>query len=160
MSTIWTPGGEHEVPREGERAAPERPGGTAAEPARPADQGFDPGGEADFDPTDPEVVAQLQAMQEELLRTPAAVVIANHAFGLFELAALHLGARPPQLGEAQLAIDGLGALVEGLAGRLEDHESQLVDGLTQLRLAYVQIRAAATATPPEERPVDDVTGEG
>lgn len=89
-------------------------------------------------------------MQEELLSTPAEVVVANHAFGLFELAALHLGALPPKLGEAQLAIDALGALVEGLRGRLGQFEAQLAEGLSQLRLAFVQIRAAAAQDQPGE----------
>jgi len=89
-----------------------------------------------------ELQAQVAELRDQLARTPAAVVIANHAFGLFELAALHLSLQPPQLGEAQLAIDALGALVEGLAGRLAEHEVQLQEGLAQLRMAYVQIRAA------------------
>jgi len=73
------------------------------------------------------------------------VVIANHAFGLFELAALHLSLQPPQLEQAQLAIDALGTLVEGLVGRLGAAEPTLKDGLAQLRVAFVQIKNAATA---------------
>ena len=88
-------------------------------------------------------------LQEQLARTPVELVIANHAFGLFELAALHLSLQPPQLPQARLAIDALGALVEGLAGRLGEYERQLVEGLANLRLAYVQIRSAAQGeTPP------------
>jgi hypothetical protein len=79
-------------------------------------------------------------MQEQLANTPVEVVIANHAFGLFELAALHLSLQPPQLDQARLAIDALAALVEGLAGRLGEPEQQLKDGLAQLRMAYVQIK--------------------
>ena len=54
--------------------------------------------------------------------------IANHAIGLFQLAALHLSQRPPNLEEAPLAIDAMGALVEGLAGRLGEDEAPLKDG--------------------------------
>jgi hypothetical protein len=90
--------------------------------------------------------AQMAALQDELARTPASTVIANHAYGLFELAALHLSLQPPQLGEAQLAIDALAALVDTLAGRLEEHEANLKEGLSQLRLAFVQIRAANLGT--------------
>jgi hypothetical protein len=84
-------------------------------------------------------MAQLQA---ELANTPVEVVVANHAFGLFQLAALHLSQRPPHLEEARLAIDALTALVEGLAGRLGDAEPQLKDGIAQLRMAFVQIRGS------------------
>jgi hypothetical protein len=85
----------------------------------------------------------MARMQEELAKTPVEVVVANHAFGLFELAALHLSLQPPQLDQARLAIDALAALVEGLAGRLGEHEGQLRDGLAQLRMAYVQIKNSA-----------------
>jgi Domain of unknown function (DUF1844) len=88
--------------------------------------------------------AQLDELRDQLARTPAARVVANHAFGLFELAALHLSLEHPQLGEAQLAIDALAALVEGMAGRLGEFEAQLRDGLAQLRIAYVQIKSAAS----------------
>jgi Domain of unknown function (DUF1844) len=92
-------------------------------------------------------------LQEQLARTPVELVIANHAFGLFELAALHLSLQPPQLPQARLAIDALGALVEGLAGRLGEYERQLIEGLANLRLAYVQIRGAAQGeTPPAGGP--------
>lgn len=123
MSTLWTPGGERPIAREEGVAA----GGAVAE-------------EAPL--TEDEMHEQLAAMRDELAQTPAAAVVANHAYGLFELAALHLSLQPPQLGEAQLAIDALAAVVEGLVGRLGDHESNLKEGLAQLRLAFVQIRAA------------------
>lgn len=80
-------------------------------------------------------------LRRQLSETPAELVVANHAYGLFELAALHLSLTPPQLPQAQLAIDALGAIVEGLAGRLGDEEEQLKEGLTQLRLAFVQMKA-------------------
>jgi len=80
-------------------------------------------------------------MTERLARTPAEIVVANHAFGLFELAALHLSQQPPQLDQARTAIDALNALVEGMAGRLGEPENQLHEGLAQLRLAFVQISA-------------------
>jgi hypothetical protein len=88
------------------------------------------------------MAAQLAQLREQLAHTPATLVVANHAFGLFELAALHLSLQPPQLDEARVAIDALAALVEGMAGRLGDNEAQLRDGLAQLRLAFVQIRSA------------------
>ncbi len=83
----------------------------------------------------------MAELRQRLAGTPAEVVVANHGFGLFELAALHLSLQPPQLDQARLAIDSLAALVEGMAGRLGEPEAQLVDGLSQLRMAFVQIRA-------------------
>jgi hypothetical protein len=75
----------------------------------------------------------------QLAAAPAEDVIANHCYGLFELAALHLSQQPPSLGKAQLAIDALGLLVDGLGDRLGQHAEALVDGLAQLRLAFVRI---------------------
>ncbi len=89
----------------------------------------------------------MALLQKQLSETPAAEVIANHCFGMFELAALHLSLQPPQLGEAAIAIDALSALVEGLTGRLGEHEAQLKEGLASLRLAFVQIRAANPGQP-------------
>jgi hypothetical protein len=84
----------------------------------------------------------MDKLREQLAQTPAEVVVANHAFGLFELAALHLSLSPPQLDQARLAIDALAALVDGLGSRLGEASPQLSDGLSQLRMAYVQIHAA------------------
>jgi hypothetical protein len=61
--------------------------------------------------------------------------------GLFELAAIHLSAEPTHLSEAALAIDALGTLVEGLEGRLGEAEPTLRDALSQIRLAFVQVKA-------------------
>ncbi|HET7524103.1 MAG TPA: DUF1844 domain-containing protein, partial [Acidimicrobiales bacterium] len=95
------------------------------------------------EPTPEEMQARLAELQEQLARTPAEVVVANHAFGLFELAALHLSLQPPQLDQARLAIDALASLVEGLGERLGDHARELEEGLANLRMAYVQIHAAS-----------------
>jgi hypothetical protein len=81
----------------------------------------------------------MEAVRQELLAAPAELVIANTAMSLWELAALHLSERPPHLQEAQLAIDALSALVEGLAGRLGESERTLRDGLAQIRMGFVQV---------------------
>jgi hypothetical protein len=128
MSSLWTPGGERPIRREPSGDEP------ATEPAEPS------GGRAE--PTPEEQTAAMRELQEQLARTPAEIVIANHGFGLFELAALHLSQQPARLDQAQLAIDALAALVEGLPGRLGEYETQLRDGLAQLRMAFVQIRGA------------------
>ena len=101
------------------------------------------------------MAAQVQSMREELANAPVEVVVANHCYGLFELAAVYLSQVPPLLPQAQLAIDALGALVGGLEGRLGDSEDQLKDGLSQLRLAYVQIDGARRAG---EQAIADANG--
>ena len=142
MSTLWTPGGERPVGRSGESKPPPPP--TEPPPSAPQMEG---------EPSEAELRAHMEELRAQLLHTPAAVVIANHAFGLFELAALHLSNQPPNLEQARLSIDAFGALVEGLQGRLGDQEGQLVEGLAQLRLAFVQINAAAQAgQPPQDAP--------
>ena len=87
----------------------------------------------------------MDELRRQLAEAPVEVVIANHAFGLFELAALHLSLQPPQLTEASTAIDALAALVEGMHGRLGEPEAQLVDGLAQLRMAFVQLHRMSSA---------------
>lgn len=135
MSSLWTPDGERPVNRQeqGQRT----PSGFGGETPQPPPQ----------QAPSPDEAAQRQQMEElqrQLAETPADVVVANHCFGLFELAALHLSLDPPKLGEAQLAIDALGALVENLTGRLGEAEPHLRDGLAQLRMAFVQIRQRAS----------------
>jgi hypothetical protein len=72
-------------------------------------------------------------------------VVANHCYGLFELAAVYLSQVPPLLPQARLSIDALACLVDGLKGRLGEAEGHLKDGLSQLQLAYVQIDGARRA---------------
>jgi hypothetical protein len=120
VSSLWTPEGE-------------RPVGRSADPPPP---------DSEPPPTDEEVAAQVEAMRAELIEAPVEIVVANHCYGLFELAAVYLSQQPPLLPQARLAIDALGVLVDGLAGRLGDAESSLRDGLAQLRMAYVQIDGA------------------
>jgi hypothetical protein len=84
----------------------------------------------------------MRRLRDEIARTPAADIIANHAVGLWQLAVLHLtpDEGPARLGEAALAIDALAGIVDGLGDRLGEHGEPLRDALTQLRLAYVQVR--------------------
>jgi hypothetical protein len=84
-------------------------------------------------------------MRSELAASPVEVVVANHCYGLFELAAVYLSQQPPLLSQARVAIDALGSLVGGLEGRLGEAEEPLKDGLSQLRLAFVQIDGARRA---------------
>ena len=96
------------------------------------------------EPSEAEMRAQMEELRDRLAQTPAEVVIANHAYGLFELAALHISLDPPQLDQARLAIDALGYLVEGLGGRLGEPIEDLTNALGQLRMAYVQVQAASS----------------
>jgi hypothetical protein len=102
--------------------------------------------------TDAELQARMEQLRAQLAHTPAEAVIANHCYGLFELAALHLSLDPPQLDQAALPIDALGLLVEGLAGRLGEQEAQLREALAQLRMAFVQIRGGMQAGPEGQPP--------
>ena len=127
VSSLWTPSGERPVEREGQPAA-------AEPPRRAPDLGDD-------EISEEELAAEMAEVQRQLLEVPAAVVIANHCIGVFQLAALHLNQPEPKLEEAQLAIDALAAVVEGLGPRLGEHAEPLRDALAQIRLAYVQIKS-------------------
>ncbi len=145
MSTLWTPGGEVPV---GDRAADAGSASTtgatdasAADAAAAAPEGFD------LDSLSPEereqaeqYIRELTESRERLRSVPASVVIANHAMGLYELAALHLADQPPNLAEAAVAIDALGALMDGMQGRLGEPEATLREGLSQIRMAFVQLK--------------------
>jgi hypothetical protein len=93
----------------------------------------------------------MRIVARELLAAPIEAVIANHCYGLFELAALHLSQQPPNLDAARAAIDAMGFVVEGLGARLGQHAATLEDGLTQVRLAWVKL-AETPPAPPREAP--------
>lgn len=132
MSSLWTPGGEHPVESGSntdetvEASAPDDFPGIEELSAEEREQA--------------ETLArEMNAVREQLASAPAAVVVANHMMGLYELAAIHLSQQPANLGEASLAIDALGAVIEALPNRLGEAETTLRDALHQIRLAYVQI---------------------
>ena len=132
VSSLWTPSGEHQPSGDPEPSHVGAPPGPGREPT-------------------PEEVAEVEAemrrAREELASVPVADIIANHAVGLWQLAVLHLTPDPepdgsggqPRLAEAGLAIDALSALVDGLGERLAPHDEALLEAVTQLRLAYVQV---------------------
>ena len=128
MSSLWTPSGEH-FPKKDEAAASERP------LSHPGDTDV-------ADPSPEEAQAAVEAMRAQLADTPAEIVVANHCYGLFELAAIYLSQTPPMMFQARLAIDALGYLLDGLKGRLGEAEPALLDSLSQLRLAYVSLEGA------------------
>ena len=128
MSTFWTPSGERPIPRD--------------EPAASAPPASGPGGGGGEEMDDEEFRAELRAMQEQMLRTPAAIVVANHCIGLLELAALHLGQEPPNLADAQVAIDALAGILDAVGPRLGDNGPALSQALTQIRMAFVEAKSA------------------
>jgi hypothetical protein len=130
--SLWTPGGEHPVGRGAAGAEPEARG-----TARP-ELGPEEAARAE------QLAHELAAARQRLLEAPVSAVLVNHALGIYELAAIHLAAERPRLGEAQLAIDALHGLVEATTGRLGDQEKTLRDALHQLRLAFVSRRSHST----------------
>ncbi len=153
--SLWTPGGEHEVPREPQNQPQPAPTGTTGS----ADEGAVEIDEAalaemlgipSLDELSDEERAQLEEAvirmaetERQLATTPAEIVIANHAMGMYELAAIHLRQNPPNLAEASLAIDGLGSLLDGIQGRLGENEATLVQARAQLQQAYVAAKSGA-----------------
>jgi hypothetical protein len=91
-----------------------------------------------------EALEAVAEARQRLAEVPASVVVSNHAMGLFELAAIHLSAEPPKLPDAQIAIDALGLLIEGLGERLGEHHDTLAAALGNIRLVYVQKSSGST----------------
>ena len=91
---------------------------------------------------DEEFAAEIRAMQEQMLRTPAAIVVANHCIGLVELAALHLGQNPPNLADAQVAIDALAGMIDSVGPRLAENGPPLRQALNQMRMAFIEAKNA------------------
>jgi hypothetical protein len=137
VSSLWTPDGEHRVT--------ERPGADPGPDATPdaEEPGDELADDEDLDEHVAAVQAELSEVRQRLAETPVEVVVLNHAMGLYELAAIHLSNQPPNLAGAALAIDGFACLVEGLGERLGPEIGTLRDALSQIRLAFVQIKGAA-----------------
>ena len=102
----------------------------------------------DLDDETAETIAEAERAMAEarsrLAQVPAEVVITNHVMGLYELAAIHLSATPPDLRQSVLAIDAVACLVDGLGERLGDDYATMRDALNNIRLAFVQIKGQAT----------------
>ncbi len=151
--SLWTPDGEHPVDKN-----PAPSPASAAQQAPPAQQAPAgaapemPDGMPDFDDLSPEeqeqareIAAEMAEAQARIAGTPANVVVANHAMGMYELAAIHLSQQEPNLAEAGLAIDAMASLVENLSGRLGENEPTLREALGQLRLVFVELSADTPA---------------
>jgi hypothetical protein len=145
MSSLWTPDGERPVNRDPEPAV------------APADRPP----EAELTPEQQdqarEMAKQMADARAQLLAADAADLVANHAMGLYELAAIHLTAEEPDLSSARLAVDALGALVDGLPGRLGQHEETLNEALHSARMAFVQRSQNGGQVPDESAGSDGAT---
>ncbi len=150
MSSLWTPSGEHPV---------DRPGGQGPSGAPPAGQGGPPpgapgapgGDEPELTPEEraaaEEYGRQLDEARQQLLETPAGLVVGQQALQFYELAALHLSQPEPRVDEARVAIDALAAVVDALGTRLGEAETPLRQAVNQLQLAFVEAsRSGAPAS--------------
>ena len=159
MSSLWTPGGEHPVEPEEVSGTDGADGGQSFYTGL-TDQFTGGGGEA-LSPEErqqaEDMAREMAEVQEQIASAPAAVVVANHLMGFYELAAIHLSQQPPNMSEASVAIDALGAVVEKLPGRLGEAEATMRDALHQIRLAYVSVEKALRDA--AENPGSEVTDE-
>jgi hypothetical protein len=150
VSGLWTPSGEHvpdDQPQEGRAdGEQEQPNAPDTRSRAGAASGRDPGipGRSERDhEAERDHEQELARVRAELAATPVVDIVANHAVGLWQLALLHLDPEAndgPRLDEARLAIDALGALVEGLGDQLGQHAAPLRDALAQLRMVFVQVQ--------------------
>lgn len=140
MASLWTPEGEHRV-RESGADADEIP---PSAPAETRDEG--PLSEADVD-----------ELRRDLVAAPVEDIVANHCFGLFQLAALHLDEQPPNLEKARLAIDALGGVIEAVGDRLGQHADTLKGALSSIRLAFVELSKPRDGEAPPAPSDDDTT---
>jgi len=110
--SLWTPSGEHPVDRD-----------DLADPSGDPAGGPGPGGGEGPVGGQPTV----EELRRQLAEAPPEVVVANHCYGLFELAAVYLSQSPPLLDEARLAIDALGYVVDGLGAlRFRERSGELL----------------------------------
>ncbi|HTT59598.1 MAG TPA: hypothetical protein VMF33_06070 [Acidimicrobiales bacterium] len=83
-----------------------------------------------------------------LKSTPVEMILGNHLFVLFQVAALRLGETPPDLGGAQLVIDTVAAMIAAAGERLGEHADLYRSALAEVQQAYV--RASTLPTPGAE----------
>jgi len=139
--SLWTPDGEHEVPRDQQpaSAAPTNDDPTGGIPGAPSLDDLSPEERAQAE----EMAAELAEARARLADTPSSMVVANHAMGLYELGAIHLSNDPANLSEAKVAIDAMAAIIDALPGRLGEHEETLRAARNQIQLAFVELSTQA-----------------
>ncbi len=161
MGTLWTPGGERDVPpAEPDPESDAETGSPSTAPAEDAGQ-TDPlraAAEAigvDLDSLNDEERAQLAAELDEMMAvrrqvgaTPAAEMLANHMMRLFDLATIYLETEPPSFSDAATVIEAFRSMVDGLGERLGEHQTMLTEALGQLQMVFVQVKDANEAENP------------
>ena len=152
--SLWTPDGEHPVDRNpSPEPQPESvpAGAPGSMPGMPAFE--------DLSPEEQEQARQMAAemaeAQQRILSVPASTVIANHAMGMYELAAIHLSTEQPNFDDAQFAIDAMASIVEGFPGKLGENEATLREALGQLRLVFVELQTQIASNTGETAPEGD-----
>ncbi len=150
MSTLWTPSGEWPVGGREQSTTPKGAPGSDNHTSPPpynddhSTDHIDTQEQYDTTNTEAEVKAQgdqdeaQKKLIEQIANTPANLIIANHCYGLIELAAIHLSQSPPKLQEARLAIDASVALIQSLEGRLGEQEGSLKTALRDIQYAFVK----------------------
>jgi hypothetical protein len=73
-----------------------------------------------------------------LKSTPVEMILGNHLFVLFQVAALRLGETPPDLAGAQLVIDTVAAMIAAAGERLGEHADLYRSALAEVQQAYVR----------------------
>jgi hypothetical protein len=111
----------------------------------------------DAEPTPEQMAAAeaeaLEQMRRHMATVTAADMVIETAVPLLTLAFVRLGVPPERNGEfqdlagARLLIDALGGMLEASRGRLGPAEGELMAGLSQARMAYVQVTEALAAEP-------------
>lgn len=149
--SLWTPSGEHEVPRPA--ASPPRGGAGAAAPGDDWRERL-MAGELDIEDLTPDqraeveaAVNEMAAAQRELVATPIEQLVVQHIVGLRELVILHLQQPQPDLRAARVALDAVAAIVEGLGDQLGEYAQPLRLDLQQLQMAFVQRSDEIGGTP-------------
>jgi hypothetical protein len=153
MSSLWTPSGEHPVDRPGAGTESD----TADAPPAADAAGAPPGADRELTPEEraaaEEYAQQIDAAREQLLATPAGLVVGQQALQFYELAALHLSQPEPRLDDARVAIDALAGVIERVGSRLGEAEPALRQALNQLQLAVVEASSRSGADSPGDPPV-------
>ncbi len=159
--SLWTPGGEHPVDRDRSSGADQQAAEPSSGPAVDILSALSDEQRAEFERLSPEeqeqaklMIAQMAETRQRMIETPAGMIVANHAMGLYELAAIHLSAEAPKLDEAKVAIDALAGILDATGDRLGQDGQTLRDALAQIQLAFVQVRAAVTGNEADGEPED------
>ncbi len=161
MSSLWTPDGEHEVPREPDASSTPGQGGTPDQPAEA--RASDPSADAlraaaesigvDLDSLSDDEREQLRAELAEMMRvrrevsaTPASEMLTNHMMRLFDLTTIYLEGDPPAFSDAATVIEAFRAMLDALGERLGESEPTLREALGQLQMLFVQVKDADPST--------------